>query len=103
MLDFLLIAIPTGIVARLAKNKGYDPVLFGGLTAMIALVCASVGAYFLGFIGDIIGIILGGFLMEEIVRNMPGKPVQVFCSQCGLRQDWDENKLCEHCKSPLRK
>ncbi len=103
MLDFLLIAIPTGIVARLAKSKGYDPVSFGALTAFVAFAGASIGAYFLGFIGDLMGIVIGGFIMEEVIRNMPEKHVQVYCSQCGLKQDWEENKRCEHCHSPLRK
>jgi NADH:ubiquinone oxidoreductase subunit 6 (subunit J) len=90
VLDFVLIAIPTGIVARLAKNKGYSPVSFGTLTAIAAFLCALVGAYFLGFVGDLIGIVIGGVIMEEIIKNMREKPIvkkQVFCPQCGLKQD----------------
>lgn len=106
MLDFILIAIPTGIVSRLAKNKGYSPLSFGVATAILAFVGAFCGAYFFGFVGDLIGIVLMGVLMEEFVRNIPAKPVarkHVFCSQCGLNQDWDENKLCEVCGAALHK
>ena len=106
MLDAILIAIPTGIVSRLAKSKGHDPVLFGVLTAALALICAVIGFYFLGLAGEILGIFIGGIVMEEIVRNRPGKAAakkKVYCPHCGVRQDWEEDKLCARCRSPLRR
>ena len=106
MLELILIGISTGIVSRLAKSKGHDPVLFGVLTIVVAIIFVFIGSYFLGLIGDFLGVIVGGVIMEEFVRNRPGKPIakkQVFCSQCGLQQNWEENKLCERCKSQLRR
>lgn len=106
MLDLILIAVATGIVSRLAKKKGLNPVLSGMGTVVVTLVCGFIGTYFLGVAGDFLGLFVGGVIVEEVVRNMPAKPnvkKQVFCPQCGLKQDWDEGKLCEQCKSPLRK
>lgn len=105
MLELILIAIATGIVSRLAKNKGRNPVLLGMVTVVVTLVCAFIGAYFLGLAGDFLGVFVGGVIVEEVVRNMPAKPSakkQVFCPQCGLKQAWEEHKLCEQCESPLR-
>jgi hypothetical protein len=106
MLELLLIGVATGIVSRLAKGRGRDPVLFGMLTAITAIAFAFAGTYLFGFVGDLLGIFLGGVLVEEVVRNMPAKqPVkrQVYCSQCGFQQDWAEAKLCEKCGLPLHK
>ena len=106
MLELILIGVATGIVARLAKSKGYNPILFGTGTVVLTLVCAFVGAYFLGIIGDLLGVFVGGVAVEEVVRNMPAKRTQkhqVFCPQCGLKQEWEENKLCEQCRSALRR
>jgi threonine dehydrogenase-like Zn-dependent dehydrogenase len=104
MLDIVLIVFATGIVSRLAKSKGYNPVVFGAGTVGLAFLCGFAGAYFFGAAGDILGIFVGGVIMEEITRNMSAKPKpkkQVFCSSCGWKQDWEENKLCEKCRSLL--
>ena len=101
-----MIGIATGIVARLARDKRRDPILFGILTAAAAFVGAVAGAYLIGFVGEIFGVVIGGVIIEEMVRNMPEKPApkkQVFCPQCGFQQGWQENKLCERCESALRK
>lgn len=74
MPDIVLIIFATGIVSRLAKSKGYNPVVFGAGTVGLAFLCGFVGAYFFGAAGDILGIFVGGVIMEEITRNMPAKP-----------------------------
>ncbi len=101
MLDGVIIALATGIVFRLTKNKGYNAVAFGMGTLIITVLGAIIGAYILGVIGDFLGAFVGGVLMEEIVRNLPARQ-QIFCTQCGLKQYWKDNKLCEVCGAPLR-
>ncbi len=106
MLDIVLIAVATGIVFRLAKNKGLHAVAFGMVTILATAIGGFVGAYFLGLAGEILGIFVGGVLLEELVRNMPTKSsadLQVFCPQCGLKQAWEQDKLCGICGTPLRR
>jgi hypothetical protein len=103
MLELVIVAIAGGIVSRLAKEKGRDPFLFGVLTVLMSLAFGFIGLYFLPILGELIGFVLGGIVMEEIVRNMPGKQKrrQVYCSQCGLKQDWAENRTCRNCQASL--
>ena len=103
MLEFVIIAIAAGIVSRLAKDKGRNPLLLGFLTVLMTVAFGIIGGFILPVLGELIGFVVGGIIMEEIVRNMPGEQrrIQVFCSQCDLKQAWVENGMCRDCKIPL--
>lgn len=74
------------------------------LMVIVVFILASVGFYFLGILGAFLGILLAVGMIDEIFGGKTAKKHarrQVFCSQCGIKQEWIENKLCEICKSPL--
>ena len=76
------------------------------LTVIVILALASVGFYFLGIPGAFLGVLLAVGMIDEIFgrrRTKEHKRQQVFCPQCGAKQDWAEDKLCEICRSPLRR
>ncbi len=105
MLEIVIIVMAVGIVSRLAREKGRDPFLYGFLTVVASLMLGTLGTVLLADLGEIMGIVMGGVIIEEVVRHLPRKPkkIQVFCPLCGLKQDWVENGVCRECKAPLHR
>lgn len=58
MLELVLIAVATGIVSRRAKTNGHNPVIFGMLTVLTALVCGFIGGNYFGLAGNLLGVLL---------------------------------------------
>jgi uncharacterized membrane protein YraQ (UPF0718 family) len=93
-----------GVVTSIARQKK-DRDIFG-VGAVAFFTAASLGLLgmmLFGFIGGLGGSIIGGIIIEEIVRaKKPLAKNLVFCSQCGFKQQWVENKNCENCGEFLR-
>jgi hypothetical protein len=92
----------TGIKEWLTKSNRLNKTL----AVIIILILASIGFYFLGIPGAFLGVLIAVGMIDEFFGKKSTKEHkirQVFCSQCGAKQDWAEDKLCEICRSPLRR
>ena len=89
-----------GVQEWLAKRSGFNKVV----TIIVIVVLASIGFYFLGILGAVFGILLAVGMIDELLeKKNPNehKKRYVFCSQCGAKQKWAEDKSCEICGSLL--
>ena len=98
----MLIESVIGVKEWLAKINRLNK----ALAIVIILALATIGFYFLGLPGIFLGVLVAVGMIDEFFGKKLAKEQkirQVFCSQCGTMQDWAEDKLCEVCRSPLRR
>ena len=100
----LLGLLAAGVVTNIARQKkDHDIFGVGAVAFFTSAALGLLGMMLFGFLGGLFGAILGAIVIEETVRaKKPIAKYLIFCSQCGYKQHWVENKNCENCGEPLR-